>query len=84
MTITSPCYYVSYSISAISVLQLYEMAATDGMDAAIDAYLKLMSYVDTDSDMSMADVLTQAGLYKYTDQALYTTFANFYKANVLR
>ena len=78
MTITSPCYYVSYSISAISVLQLYEVAATDGMDAAIAAYLKLMSYVDEDPNMSLAEVLEYAGLYKYTDEELYKAFSAFY------
>ncbi len=83
MTITSPCYYVSYSISAISVLQFYEMAANDGMDAAIDSYLKIFSYVDENPDMTMAEVFEYAGLYYYTDEALYSTFAPFYTANIL-
>ena len=78
MTITSPCYYVSYSISAISVLQIYEIASTDGMDAAIDSYLKLMSYVDENPDMSIREIFEYAGLTYYTDEALYSSFAPFY------
>ena len=78
MTITSPCYYVSYSISAISVLQLYEMAHTQGFDVAKDAYLKIFSYVDEDPDMSMEEVFEYAGLRSYTDEQLYKSFSLFY------
>lgn len=44
VTIQSPCYYVSYAISALSVLQLHEMANTDSLEAATDAYLDLFTY----------------------------------------
>ena len=71
MTIKSPCYYVSYSMSAISVLQLYEMANTDGFDVAKDAYLKLFTYVDEDPNMPVQDILEYAGMLSYDDEQLY-------------
>ena len=78
MTITSPCYYVSYSVSAISVLQLYGKAKED-FAAAQDAYLKLFTYVDLldeDNDyMSTEDVLKYAGLYSFNDEKLYLYLA---------
>lgn len=79
MTITSPCYYISYSISAISVLQLYEMAQTDGFDAAKDAYLKLFTYTDVDPEMTTEEVLLYAGMYSYNDEELYTTLGKYFK-----
>ena len=77
MTVQSPCYYVSYSVSAIAVLQLYEMANTDGFDVAKDAYLKLFTYVDEDSEMTMAEVLDYAGMLSYEDEQLYINLKNY-------
>jgi oligoendopeptidase F len=78
MTITSPCYYISYSVSAISVLQLYEMANTDGFDAAKDAYLKLFTYVDEDPGMSMDEVLAYAGMLSYNNEQLYINLNKYF------
>ena len=78
MTITSPCYYVSYSISAISVLQLYEMAHTDGFDVAKDAYLKLFTYTDENPEMTTEEILIDAGMYSYNDEKLYNVLAGFF------
>ncbi len=71
MTITSACYYVSYSVSALSVLQLYEMANTDGFDVAKDAYLKLFTYVDENPEMTMEEILAYAGMLSFKDEQLY-------------
>ncbi len=76
MTITSPCYYVSYSVSAISVLQLYEMANTDGFDVAKDAYLKLFTYVDENPEMTMEEILDYAGMLSFNDEQLYIDLKN--------
>ena len=82
MTITSPCYYVSYSVSAISVLQLYGMA-NNNFDAAKEAYLKLFTYVDEytseDDYMTTEEVLAYAGLYSFTDDQLYQYLARTLK-----
>ena len=78
MTVTSPCYYVSYSVSALSVLQLYEMANTDGFDAAKDAYLKLFSYTDENPDMTMEEVLEYAGMISYNDEELYSLLNSYW------
>ena len=77
VTIQSPCYYVSYSISAISVLQLHEMANTDSLDVARDAYLKLVTYTDTNPDMTTAEILVNAGMYSFTDEELYKALAEY-------
>lgn len=77
MTITSPCYYVSYSVSSIAVLQLYEIANTDGFDTAKDAYLKLFTYVDYDCEMSMEEILDYAGLLSFVDEELYINLKNY-------
>ena len=71
MTITSPCYYVSYSVSAISVLQLYETAHRAGFDTAKEAYLKLFTYVDENPEMTMEETLSYAGLLSFKDEDLY-------------
>ena len=76
MTITSPCYYVSYSVSALAVLQVYEIAHTDGFNAARDAYLKLFTYVDENPEMTMDEVLEYAGMLSYTDEQLYINIKN--------
>ena len=78
MTITSPCYYVSYSISAIAVLQLYEVAKTDGFDVAKDAYLKLFTYVDEDPMMNFEGVLEYAGLLSFNDEQLYINLNEYF------
>jgi oligoendopeptidase F len=81
MTITSPCYYISYSVSALSVLQLYPMANED-FDAAKDAYLKLFTYVDeyetNDTYMTTEETLEYAGLYSFTDPNLYKYISRFF------
>ncbi len=75
MTISSPCYYVSYSVSALSVLQLYVKAESGDFEGAIDSYLKLFSYVDEldeeNNYMSTDEVLKYAGLYSFHDEELY-------------
>ena len=80
VTIHAPCYYVSYSISAISVLQLYPKSAED-FDAAIESYLKLFTYTDTlesENDyMTTEEVLQYAGLYSYTDEKLYQSLYDY-------
>ena len=76
VTIGSPCYYVSYSISALSVLQLYSTATLD-FDTAKDSYLKLFSYVDTYKSeeeyeyMTTEETLIYAGMYGFTDEEMY-------------
>ena len=78
MTITSPCYYISYSASAMAVLQLYEMANTDGFDAAKDAYLKLFTYVDVNPEMTLNETLAYAGMLTYQDKGLYEALYNYF------
>ncbi len=81
MTITSPCYYVSYSVSAISVLQLYEVAKTDGFDVAKDQYLKLFTYVDENPEMGMAEIMSYAGMLSFKDEQLYISLNQYFNSN---
>ena len=79
----SPCYYVSYSISALSVLQLLPMG-TEDFDAASDAYLKLFSYVDEYANggdyMSTVEILQYAGLNTFMDEELYKDINEYFMA----
>jgi hypothetical protein len=78
MTITSPCYYVSYSVSAISVLQLYEVAKTDGFEVAKEQYLKMFTYVDENPEMGMNDILGYAGMLSFKDEQLYVSLNDYF------
>lgn len=78
MTITSPCYYVSYSVSAVNALQVYLKANNDGFDVAKESYLKLISYTDVDPDMDMNEVIEYAGFYSYMDEQLYKELSEYF------
>ena len=71
VTISSPCYYVSYAVSAISVLQLYTIAENESFEAAQDAYLKLFTYTDVNPDMTTEEILIYAGMKSFMDEELY-------------
>ena len=77
----SPCYYVSYAISALSVMQLLPMGI-ENFDAAADAYLKLFSYVDEYENgrgyMTTVEILEYAGLKSFTDEALYQDIYEYF------
>jgi hypothetical protein len=79
-TISSPCYYISYGVSALSVIQLLPMADED-YDAAADAYTKLFTYVDeydTDYDyMTTEETLLYAGLLSFKDEELYKYISQY-------
>ena len=79
MTITSPCYYISYSISAINSLQLYAQLRTSGFDAAKESYLKLFTYTDENPDMTAEEVLIYAGLLSYNDEQAYVKISHFFR-----
>ena len=79
VTISSPCYYISYAVSALSVLQLYPMTSED-YDAAIASYLKLFTYTDENPDMTTAEVLEYAGLYSFMDENLYKSLFDYFYA----
>ncbi len=78
MTITSPCYYVSYSISAINALQIYAKIDNESFDAAKESYLKLITYTDVDPEMGFEDVILYAGLTSYNDEQTYKTISDFF------
>jgi oligoendopeptidase F len=71
VTISSPCYYISYAVSGINALQIYVDAMGDGYENAKESYLKLFTYTDVDPDMTAEEVLLYAGLTSYTDEATF-------------
>lgn len=84
MTISSPCYYISYSVSAINALGLYADAKVKGFDAAKESYLKLFTYTDTytedtEEEMTLIEVLEYAGLTSYTEERTYMKIGSLVK-----
>lgn len=85
VAIAAPCYYVSYSVSALSVLQLLPMGMED-FDAASNAYLKLFTYVDEyESEenyeyMTTEETLQYAGLMSFKDEELYKYINEYFMA----
>ena len=78
MTISSPCYYISYAVSGINALQIYANAYNVSFESAKDNYLKLFTYTDIDPDMTTEEVLLNAGLLSYNNEALYKYLNKFY------
>ena len=83
VAVDSPCYYISYAMSALPSLGIYAKAQKDGFDSAKTAYLKLFTFSDNASlahkddngdivvDATYADILHNAGLYGAFDVQLY-------------
>lgn len=72
VTISSPCYYISYAISGVNALQIYVTAMKSGFNTAKDSYLKLFTYTDVDPEMTTEEVLLYAGLTSYVDEQTFT------------
>ena len=78
VTISAPCYYVSYSISALSVLQLYADVEERGFEATKESYLKLFTYTDENIEMTTEEVLQYAGLHSFTEEELYVSIGEMF------
>ncbi len=72
VTISSPCYYISYAISGVNALQIYANAMSEGFDSAKESYLKLFTYTDVNPDMTTEEILLYAGLTSYVDEQTFT------------
>ena len=72
VTISSPCYYISYAISGVNALQIYVNAKKQGFESAKESYLKLFTYTDVDPEMTTEEVLLYAGLTSYVDERTFT------------
>ena len=77
VTISSPCYYISYAISGINALQIYVTAMNEGFDVAKESYLKLFTYTDVDPEMTTEEVLLYAGLTSYVDEQTFVLIQSF-------
>lgn len=76
VTISSPCYYISYAVSGVNALQIYVDVNIKGFDVAKDSYLKLFTYTDVDPEMTLEEILTYAGLTSYVDEQTFVRIKN--------
>jgi oligoendopeptidase F len=67
VTISSPCYYISYAVSGVNALQIYAKSETN-YQAAKESYLKLFTYTDVNPEMTTEEILLYAGLTSYMDE----------------
>ena len=81
VTIPAPCYYVSYSVSALSVLQLYADAGTESFESAKESYLKLFTYTDENPDMTTEQILEYAGMYSFNEEEMYVKIKEYFENN---
>ena len=79
VTISSPCYYISYAVSGVNSLQIYVNVMNDGYDSAKESYLKLFTYTDVDPEMTTEEILLYAGLTSYVDEATFIKINTFLK-----
>ena len=77
VTISSPCYYISYAISGVNALQIYANASQKGFDAAKESYLKLFTYTDEDPEMTTEEVLLYAGLTSYVNEQTFVLIKRY-------
>ena len=80
----TPCYYISYAVSALPAVKLYNMACED-YENAMEAYFKLFNYTDdlgkeTDHDgttytnATYEDILNYAGIGSLFEESFYDLF----------
>ena len=83
--LSSPCYYISYSISALESLQVFFEYQDNGYEAAKNKYMKLLDYVTLkQEDMTYVDVLEYASFATYEEDELYDDAINFMKKFVAK
>ena len=83
VVVSSPCYYISYAMSALPSVGIYVKAMTEGFEAARDSYLKLFSFSDDERfvttdyegnrevNATYQQVLNYCGLYGPFQENLY-------------
>jgi hypothetical protein len=83
ITINQPCYYVSYSISLLSSLQLYMKAQDSSIEDAVISHNKLINYTDDNPDYTYSQVLEYAGLTDFKDEQLFVKLQKLFTDNTL-
>lgn len=94
VVIESPCYYISYAMSALPCVELLSIAQTQGFDVARDTYFKCFTFTDVADHveidemgdkivtLSYADTLKYAGLSSVFEQDLYTHLVDYFVNSV--
>lgn len=65
----SPCYYISYGMSALVSLEIYMQAMEDGLDAARETYFKLFTFADN-SDYVTTVTYGDGSSYSYLNNGV--------------
>ena len=71
VTLSSPGYYISYAVSLIPSVCLFDKAVEEGLDAAIESYKRFFTFTDEDRNLSFEEVVSYAGLDSPFDESLY-------------
>ena len=89
VTIESPAYYISYSISLLPSVELFLIAETDGWEAAQDAYYHLFRFTDSPDNyeedeygngilkVGFIETLTGVGMHSPFEEDLYVDLASY-------
>ena len=64
-------YFISYSMSALTSLQIYAYSKEIGFEESKDKYFKLFTYNDVNEKFTYEEVLEYSGLYNYDDDSLF-------------
>ena len=74
VVVDQPVYYISYAVSSIAAISLYEVALQD-YDQAIGIYIKLCEEIDLDE--GFLGNLKNGGLYSPFDEQFYIELKAF-------
>ena len=90
VVIEAPCYYISYSMSALPSMGIYVKAMQEGFDVAKESYFKLFTFSDNQAFTTVdgagdkvvtatyQEILNYCGLYGPFQQELYQQLSNFF------
>lgn len=90
VVIESPCYYISYSMSALPSMGIYVKAMQEGFDVAKESYFKLFTFSDNQAFTTVdgagdkvvtatyQEILNYCGLYGPFQQELYQQLSDFF------
>lgn len=90
VTISSPCYYISYAMSALPCIELLSIADTEGFETARAKYLKFFTFTDDETIVSVdeygdkvvnityAQTLEFVGLNSVFAEQLYSSLNNYF------
>jgi hypothetical protein len=64
-------YYQTYGVSRLTSLEFFAKAENESLQAAVESYTKLITYVDEHPEYTYLEVLKYAGVYSPTEEDFY-------------